>query len=71
MQRLLVHEAVYDEFVEKLVKATADLTVGNGAEDGVIIGPLVNKKAVSEQNWDAITETAQKFVAAVKQARRS
>jgi 2-dehydro-3-deoxyphosphogluconate aldolase/(4S)-4-hydroxy-2-oxoglutarate aldolase len=32
---------------------------------------LVNKKAVSEQNWDAITETAQKFVAAVKQARRS
>ncbi|NQT05035.1 MAG: bifunctional 4-hydroxy-2-oxoglutarate aldolase/2-dehydro-3-deoxy-phosphogluconate aldolase [Dehalococcoidia bacterium] len=32
---------------------------------------LVNKKAVSEQNWDAITETAQKFVAAVKQARGS
>ena len=30
---------------------------------------LVNKKAVSEQNWDVITETAQKFVAAVKQAR--
>ncbi len=32
---------------------------------------LVNKKAVSEQNWDAITETARKFVAAVKQARGS
>ncbi len=30
---------------------------------------LVNKKAVSEQNWDAITDTARKFVAAVKQAR--
>ncbi len=30
---------------------------------------LVNKKAVSEQNWGAITETARKFVAAVKQAR--
>ena len=32
---------------------------------------LVNKKAVSEQNWDAITEAARKFVAAVKQARGS
>ena len=30
---------------------------------------LVDKKAVSEQNWGAITETARKFVAAVKQAR--
>ncbi|MGB2814679.1 MAG: bifunctional 4-hydroxy-2-oxoglutarate aldolase/2-dehydro-3-deoxy-phosphogluconate aldolase [Dehalococcoidales bacterium] len=32
---------------------------------------LVDKKAVSEQNWDAITDTARKFVAAVKQARGS
>jgi len=32
---------------------------------------LVNKKAVSEQNWDTITQTARKFVAAVKQARES
>jgi 2-dehydro-3-deoxyphosphogluconate aldolase/(4S)-4-hydroxy-2-oxoglutarate aldolase len=32
---------------------------------------LVDKKAVSEKNWDFITETAQKFVAAVKQARGS
>ena len=32
---------------------------------------LVDKKAVSEQNWDAVTETARKFVAAVKQARGS
>jgi 2-dehydro-3-deoxyphosphogluconate aldolase/(4S)-4-hydroxy-2-oxoglutarate aldolase len=32
---------------------------------------LVDKKALSEKNWDFITETAQKFVAAVKQARVS
>ena len=32
---------------------------------------LVDKKALSEKNWDFITETAQKFVAAVKQARGS
>jgi succinate-semialdehyde dehydrogenase / glutarate-semialdehyde dehydrogenase len=46
--RLFVQDGVYDEFVEKLVKATADLTVGNGADDGVIIGPLVNAKAVAD-----------------------
>ena len=32
---------------------------------------LVDRKAVSEQNWDAITDTARKFVAAVKQAKGS
>ncbi|RLQ21997.1 succinate-semialdehyde dehydrogenase [Seongchinamella sediminis] len=46
--RLFVQAGIYDQFVEKLVKATAELTVGNGAEDGVVIGPLVNKKAVSD-----------------------
>ena len=46
--RLFVQDGVYDEFVEKLVKATAELTVGNGAEEGVVIGPLVNAKAVTD-----------------------
>jgi len=46
--RMFVQDGVYDEFVEKLVKATEELTVGNGADDGVIIGPLVNTKAVAD-----------------------
>ncbi len=46
--RLFVQDGVYEEFVERLVKATAALTVGNGAEDGIIIGPLVNIKAVND-----------------------
>ena len=46
--RLFVQDGVYDEFVENLVKATAELTVGNGAEEGVVIGPLVNAKAVTD-----------------------
>ena len=44
--RLFVQEGVYDAFVEKLVRATAALTVGDGMHDGITIGPLVNKKAV-------------------------
>ena len=44
--RLFVQDAVHDAFVEKLVKATAALVVGDGMEDGITIGPLVNNKAV-------------------------
>ena len=46
--RLLVQEGIYDAFVEKLVKATAELTVGDGRKDGIAIGPLVNKTAVND-----------------------
>ncbi|MEQ8517262.1 MAG: NAD-dependent succinate-semialdehyde dehydrogenase, partial [Chromatocurvus sp.] len=46
--RLLVQDSVYDAFVEKLVRATAELKVGDGMDDGVTIGPLVNKKAAAD-----------------------
>ena len=46
--RLFVHDAVYDEFVEKLVTATSELVVGDGMQDGVTSGPLVNVKAVKD-----------------------
>jgi succinate-semialdehyde dehydrogenase/glutarate-semialdehyde dehydrogenase len=46
--RLLVQDGIYDAFVEKLVAAAAEMTVGNGMQDGITIGPLVNTKAVSD-----------------------
>ena len=46
--RMLVQEGVYDRFVEKLVRATAELAVGNGMQEGVAIGPLVNTTAVND-----------------------
>lgn len=46
--RLFVQDGVYDEFVEKLVKATSELVVGDGMSDGVTSGPLVNTKAVKD-----------------------
>ncbi|MBK8457635.1 MAG: NAD-dependent succinate-semialdehyde dehydrogenase [Phyllobacteriaceae bacterium] len=44
--RFLVQSGVYDKFVEKLVAATASLKVGNGMEDGVKQGPLIDEGAV-------------------------
>jgi succinate-semialdehyde dehydrogenase/glutarate-semialdehyde dehydrogenase len=46
--RILVQEGVYDAFTEKLMVATASLKVGNGMDDGVNIGPLINEKAAND-----------------------
>lgn len=43
--RILVQEGVFDAFTEKLVAAVKKLKMGNGADDGVTIGPLINDDA--------------------------
>ena len=40
IKRLYLHEAIADEFVEKLASKVARLTVGAGTADGTTIGPL-------------------------------
>ncbi|MBM3521226.1 MAG: NAD-dependent succinate-semialdehyde dehydrogenase, partial [Alphaproteobacteria bacterium] len=46
--RILVQEGVYDRFAEKLAEAVKKLKVGNGTEQGVTTGPLINKAAVAK-----------------------
>lgn len=48
VNRFLIHEKVYDAFVEKFVSAVAALKVGNGLKEGVSIGPVINQKAVKK-----------------------
>ncbi|QFU00928.1 Glutarate-semialdehyde dehydrogenase DavD [Halomonas sp. THAF5a] len=48
--RLLVQDGVYDAFVEKLAARVAELKVGNGLEEGVVQGPLINDAAVDKVN---------------------
>jgi succinate-semialdehyde dehydrogenase/glutarate-semialdehyde dehydrogenase len=48
--RILVQAAVLDEFTEKLVKAVKKLTVGNGMEQGIDIGPMISQSAVDDTN---------------------
>ncbi|HBM82878.1 MAG TPA: succinate-semialdehyde dehydrogenase (NADP(+)) [Halieaceae bacterium] len=54
--RMLVQHSVYDEFVRKLVAATAELAVGDGFAENVKIGPLVNAAAVDDV--DALVQTS-------------
>jgi succinate-semialdehyde dehydrogenase / glutarate-semialdehyde dehydrogenase len=46
--RLYVQESVYDAFVEKLAARVKTLKVGNGFEDGVVQGPLIEPAAVEK-----------------------
>src|SRR5712672_826229 len=59
--RFYVHEKVHDEFTKKLTAKMAALKVGNGLDDGVAVGPLVNadaKKKVIELVDDAVGKGA-------------
>ena len=46
--RLLVQDSVYDAFTAKLRERMGRLKVGNGFEDGVTQGPLINGEAVEK-----------------------
>lgn len=46
--RFYVQAGVYDAFAEKLAKAASALVVGNGLEQGVQQGPLIDDKAVAK-----------------------
>jgi succinate-semialdehyde dehydrogenase/glutarate-semialdehyde dehydrogenase len=46
--RLYVQDGVYDAFAEKLMVAVAKLKIGNGLEDGITTGPLIDAKAVAK-----------------------
>jgi succinate-semialdehyde dehydrogenase/glutarate-semialdehyde dehydrogenase len=46
--RILVQDGVYDEFTRKLMIATASLRLGNGMDEGVNVGPLINERAAND-----------------------
>ncbi|MEH6943473.1 NAD-dependent succinate-semialdehyde dehydrogenase [Bacillus sp. JJ722] len=46
--RVFVHESIYEEFSKKMVAAVRKLKVGNGLEEGVTVGPLIDENAVNK-----------------------
>jgi succinate-semialdehyde dehydrogenase/glutarate-semialdehyde dehydrogenase len=46
--RFYVHEKVHDAFAAKLKDKMADLKMGNGLDDGVAVGPLVNAEGLDK-----------------------
>lgn len=46
--RFYIQDGIYDKFAEKFAARAAQLQVGNGLENGVLIGPLIEPKAVDK-----------------------
>jgi len=46
--RIFVHDAIYDEFAQRLGAAVGAMRQGAGHEDGVSVGPLINAAAVDK-----------------------
>lgn len=61
MERIYVHEAIAEEFVVELVKATESYAFGDGLKPGVMMGPLVDDRqrtVVHSQVADAVAQGA-------------
>ncbi len=59
--RIYVQAGVYDQFAEKLKEKVALLPTGNGFDEGVVFGPLIEEAAVvkvEEQIADAVAKGA-------------
>lgn len=59
--RLYVHANVYDEFSKKLAQAVSKLKVGNGVDEGVTQGPLIDRSAIEKMQEhidDAVSKGA-------------
>ncbi|MCY8084617.1 succinate-semialdehyde dehydrogenase [Bacillus inaquosorum] len=59
--RLIVHESIKDEFAAKLSEQVSKLKVGNGLEEGVNVGPIINKRGfekIISQIDDAVEKGA-------------
>jgi len=56
---VLVYEAIYDEFLEKLLKLSRELKIGNPADSSTTLGPVISASA------------RDKFIAAINVAEKS
>lgn len=46
--RILVQDGIYDKFVDRLKSEVAKMKVGDGLQEGVTIGPLIDERAIKK-----------------------
>ncbi len=47
-RRIIVHASVRDELVRRLVRAYADIPIGDPSKEGTLMGPVVNQQAMKD-----------------------
>ena len=69
--RFLVQDGIYDAFAERMAAAVNDLEVGNGLDDGVQQGPLIDGNAVEKVEQHIADATAKGATVMTGGARHS
>ena len=69
--RFLVQDGIYDAFAERFATAVRDLKVGNGLEDGIQQGPLIDGNAVEKVESHIADATAKGATVLAGGARHS
>lgn len=59
LRRLLVHRAVSDKLVGRLVEAYRQVTIGDPLETGTLMGPLISEDAISQMMASIETAVSQ------------
>jgi NAD-dependent aldehyde dehydrogenases len=59
--RIFVHEKIYDDFLNKFIQEVNKIKVGNGLDEGIASGPLIDQPSlmkVHDQVKDAVNQGA-------------
>jgi succinate-semialdehyde dehydrogenase/glutarate-semialdehyde dehydrogenase len=56
--RLYIHDAIYDQFIDRYTQAVNELVIGDGLSEHSDIGPLINQKAVDKVD-DLVTKAVE------------
>ncbi|WP_346891563.1 NAD-dependent succinate-semialdehyde dehydrogenase [uncultured Roseibium sp.] len=68
--RIYVQSGVAEEFAKKLAEATSNLQVGNGMDEGIAIGPLIDEAAL-EKVEDHVSDAVGKGAKVITGGKRS
>ena len=68
--RIYVQSGVYDEFAAKLAEKAKSLTIGDGFDEGVTTGPLINEAALAKVE-DHISDAVSKGAEVIEGGDRS
>ena len=63
--RILVQSSIYSQFIDKFTEKVESLIVGNGIDEGVSVGPLINKGAIDKVQQllnDSLSQGARSIV---------
>jgi len=70
VQRVYVHESIYDSVVDKFLIRVRDVVVGDPAQDETVVGPLIDERAAQRvESWvnEAVTQGARVRIGGTRQ----